>query len=86
MRLHFSLEPVRSPGGEADWSDVDVRQELQSHLDAELHNLGIYVPLRVPSDSPVLEVTLSVPQIIKLGGSPLIQSIDPVAEPRILDN
>lgn len=86
VRLHFSLEPVRPPGGQADWSDVDVRQEFQALLDAELRELGFDGPLGVPSDSPVLEVTLSAPQIIKLGGSPLIQSIDMVAEPKVLDD
>jgi hypothetical protein len=61
VHLYFSLEPVRPPGGEADWSDVDLRQEFQSRLDGELRRLGIDVPLRAPSDSPELEVTLSAP-------------------------
>jgi len=86
VRLHFSLEPVRPPGGEADWSDAGVRQEFQALLDVELRELGFDGPFGIPPNAPELEVTLSAPQIIKLGGSPLIQSIDMVAEPKILDD
>lgn len=87
VRLHFSLHTVQPPGiGEADWSDIDLRQEVQARLDAEQHRLGIDEPLRASSDSPMLEATLSARQVVKLGGSTLFRSIDLVAEPEIPNN
>jgi hypothetical protein len=87
VRLHFSLESVRPlESREVNWSDPDLRWQFQARLDAELRKLQVEVPLRVPSDSPVLEVILSARQVVKLNGSPLIESIDLVAEPEIPDD
>lgn len=86
VQLHFSLEPAQPSIGAVDWSDANSRQDFQSRLDAELRRLDVDEPLYVPSDSPVLAVTLSAPQIVKLGSSPLIQSIALLATPRIRDD
>ena len=85
--LFFSLElvqPSKKPP-QRDWLEPDLREEFQTRLDAELRQFGINVPLRVRPDFPILEATLSAPEIVKLGGSPLIKSIALVAEPVIPD-
>ncbi len=87
VRLYFSLELVRRPeeSPQRDWLEPDLREQFQTRLDAELRELGIDVPLRVRPDFPVLEATLSAPQVVKLAASPLIQSIALAGEPEIPD-
>lgn len=86
VRLRFSLEAVQTPDKEADWSDVALRRAFQSRLDQELRALEIGVPMAVVADAPELEATLSVTQIVRLAGSPLIQVMELVSEPRVPDH
>ena len=87
VRLRFSLESVKRHGElpPMDWLEPNLRERFQARLDAELRQLGINVPLLVRPDFPVLEATLSGIQVVKLGRSPLIQSIELAAEPVILN-
>lgn len=88
VRLYFDLESVRYPGEspQMDWLEPALRERFQACLDAELRQLAIDVPIRVRSDFPILEATLSAIHVVKLSRSLLIQSIELVAEPEILNS
>jgi hypothetical protein len=86
VRIHFSVASLEQAKGEVDWGDANVRQQFRSLLDAELQELEIGVSLPAPTESPAVDATLAVSQIVKLGGSRLVERIDLMAEPEILDD
>lgn len=87
VRLNFALQPLAPSGVEgADWSDPDLRQAFEPGLRADLRDLGIFLDAPLPEDSPVLTATLSAPEIVKLGDSPWIRSIELAADPEVLDD
>ena len=79
--VSFSPDTTQAAG----WRVANIDEGLRAQLAANLQQLGIELPLQKSERELEIELVLSVQQIVSLGASPLVQSIELVGEPEVPD-